>query len=180
MGADPRTALISDSIRIIPDFPKAGIMFQDVTTILLDPVAFKHTVDMLHERYQGTKIDVVAGFEARGLIFGAPLAIALGCAFVPLRKPGKLPGDVLSADYVTEYSTDRIEMHVGAVRQGQRVLLVDDLIATGGTLRAGVELVQKAGGKVVEAACIIELPELKGREKLEGLPLFVLVEKEGL
>ncbi|KAL4450632.1 hypothetical protein ABPG77_000988 [Micractinium sp. CCAP 211/92] len=180
VAADERVEVINNAIRVIPDFPKPGIQFQDVTTILLDPVAFKHTIDLLAERYRDQEVDVIAGFEARGLIFGAPLAIALGCAFVPLRKPGKLPGATISADYVTEYSTDRIEMHVGALQPGQRVVLVDDLIATGGTLRAGVELVKKAGGEVVEAACVIELPELKGREKLDGLPLHVLVEKEGI
>eukprot|EP00887_Chlorella_sp_A99_P005113 scaffold25.g5113.t1 len=158
-----------------------GIQFQDVTTILLNPEAFKHAVDMFTERYRERGVDVVAGFEARGLIFGAPLAIALGVPFVPLRKPGKLPGQTLFADYVTEYSTDRIEMHHGAVGPGQRVVLVDDLIATGGTLVAGVELIKKAGGEVIEAACVIELPELKGRSKLpDSLPLYVLVEKEGL
>lgn len=179
VGADDeRVQKICDAIRVIPDFPKPGIQFQDVTTILLDPTAFKHTIDMLVERYQGQKVDVVAGFEARGLIFGAPLAVALGCAFVPLRKPGKLPGATLSEEYVTEYSTDRIEMHVGAVQPGQRVVLVDDLIATGGTLRAGLDLVKKAGGDVVEAAAVIDLG-LGGRQKLpEDLPLFVLVEKQ--
>lgn len=177
---DARVKIISDSIRVIPDFPKPGIMFQDVTTVMLQPLAFKHSIDLLVERYADKKIDVVAGFEARGLIFGAPLALALNCAFVPLRKPGKLPGPTIYADYITEYSTDRIEMHDDAIKRGQRVLLVDDLVATGGTLKAGVELVNKAGGEVVEAACVIELPELKGRENLAGLDLYVLVEKEGL
>ncbi|GAB4821056.1 hypothetical protein N2152v2_008102 [Parachlorella kessleri] len=154
----------------------------DVTTILLDPVAFQHCIDIFAEHYHSMQIDVVAGFEARGLIFGAPLALRLKCAFVPLRKPGKLPGETLSADYITEYSTDRIEMHTGAIKPGQRVLLLDDLIATGGTLCAGVQLVKKAGAEVVEAACVIELPELHGRQKLTplGLDLFVLVEKEGI
>ncbi|PSC67491.1 adenine phosphoribosyltransferase [Micractinium conductrix] len=179
-GSDGRAEIISNAIRVIPDWPKAGIQFQDVTTIMLDPVAFKHCIDLLVERYREQKVDVIAGFEARGLIFGAPLALALGVAFVPLRKPGKLPGETVHADYITEYSTDRIEMHTNAVQAGQRVVLVDDLIATGGTLRAGMELISKVGGEVVEAACVIELPELKGREKLDGLPLFVLVEKEGI
>eukprot|EP00879_Flechtneria_rotunda_P028341 GHRR01030442.1.p1 GENE.GHRR01030442.1~~GHRR01030442.1.p1 ORF type:complete len:166 (+),score=34.45 GHRR01030442.1:152-649(+) len=133
--------IISDSIRGIPDFPKPGILFWDVTTLMLSPQAFQLTIDLLVERYKDQKVDVVAGFEARGLIFGAPLALALGCAFVPLRKPGKLPGETISESYITEYSTDRIEMHTGAITAGQRVVLVDDLIATGGTLKAGVNLV---------------------------------------
>lgn len=124
--------------------------------------------------------DFCAGFEARGLIFGAPLALALKVPFVPLRKPGKLPGETISAEYITEYSTDRIEMHTGAVTPGQKVLLVDDLIATGGTLGAGIDLVTKAEAHVAGCACIIELPELEGRKKLGDIPLFVLVEKEDM
>ncbi|KAL6781373.1 hypothetical protein ACKKBG_A10885 [Auxenochlorella protothecoides x Auxenochlorella symbiontica] len=177
---DPRLDLISKSIRVVPDFPKAGIQFQDVTTILLNPEAFQATTDLLVEHYRDQHIDVVAGFEARGLIFGAPLALALKVPFVPLRKPGKLPGATVSVEYKTEYSVDKIEMHIGAVKEGQRVLLVDDLIATGGTLVAGAELVRKVGAIPVEAACVIELPELEGRSKLDGLPLFVLVEKAGI
>lgn len=176
---EQRQKIISDSIRGIPDFPKPGILFWDVTTLMLNPTAFKLTIDALYDRYKDQKVDVVAGFEARGLIFGAPLALALGCAFVPLRKPGKLPGETISESYITEYSSDKIEMHTGAVQPGQKVVLVDDLIATGGTLKAGINLMKKVGAEVVEAACVIELPALKGREKLEGLPLFVLIEKEG-
>jgi adenine phosphoribosyltransferase len=151
-----------------------------VTTILLDCEAFQCCIDMMVEHYRGQEVDCVAGFEARGLIFGAPLALALKVPFVPLRKPGKLPGETISAEYVTEYSTDKIEMHTGAVKQGQKVLLVDDLIATGGTLGAGLELIQKAGGAVMGATCVVELPDLKGRDKLGGIPLYVLVQKAGL
>ncbi|KAJ9514925.1 hypothetical protein QJQ45_028655, partial [Haematococcus lacustris] len=176
---DEKKKLILESIRGVPDFPKKGILFWDVTTILLNPTAFQYTIDLLVEQYKDKKIDVVAGFEARGLIFGAPLALALHCAFVPLRKPGKLPGEKVSEEYVTEYSVDKIEMHTGAVLPGQRVLLVDDLIATGGTLNAGINLIKKVGGEVVEAACVIELPFLNGRQKMQGTQLFVLVEKEG-
>lgn len=179
MDGQAKLALIRDSIRGVPDFPKPGILFWDVTTLMLNPTAFQYSIDMFVERYKGQKIDVVAGFEARGLIFGAPLALALNCAFVPLRKPGKLPGATISESYVTEYSTDKIEMHVGAVNEGQCVLLIDDLIATGGTLNAGVNLIKKVGATVVEAACVIELPFLGGREKIQGTPLFVLIEKEG-
>eukprot|EP00775_Hariotina_reticulata_P007239 gene7239-7452_t len=171
--------IISDSIRGIPDFPKPGILFWDVTTLLLSPQAFQYVIDLLVERYKDQRIDAVAGFEARGFIFGAPLALALKCPFVPLRKPGKLPGETVSESYITEYSTDKIEMHTGAVLPGNRVLLVDDLIATGGTLRAGINLIHKVQAEVVEAACVIELPALHGREKLGDTPLFVLIEKEG-
>lgn len=180
MDDEGKKALIRDSIRGIPNFPKPGILFWDVTTLMLNPSAFRFCIDMFSQRYKDLKVDVVAGFEARGLIFGAPLAIALNCAFVPLRKPGKLPGEVLSQEYITEYSRDKICMHVGAVQPGQRVVLVDDLIATGGTMAAGINLVRGAGGEVVEAACVIELPDLKGKAKLGGVPLYILVEKEGL
>jgi adenine phosphoribosyltransferase len=176
---DAKLAHIKHSIRGIPDFPKPGILFWDVTTLMLDVEAFRHTVDLLVERYRGQKIDVVAGFEARGFLFGTPVALALGVPFVPLRKPGKLPGATISQEYVTEYSTDKIEMHTGHVQPGQRVLLVDDLVATGGTLAAGAALIKQAGGEVVEAACVIELPALKGRDKIGDLPLFVLIEMEG-
>jgi len=171
--------MISDSIRGIPDFPKPGILFWDITTLLLNPDAFQATVNIFVERYKGRQVDVVAGFEARGFIFGPPVALALGVPFVPLRKPGKLPGETISEEYITEYSTDKIEMHTGAIQPGQRVLLIDDLIATGGTLKAGINLMKKVGAEVVETACIIELPALEGRKKLEGVPLFVLIEKEG-
>ncbi|GMH39415.1 hypothetical protein BSKO_07313 [Bryopsis sp. KO-2023] len=170
---------ISDSIRGIPDFPKPGILFWDITTLCLNPVAFKYSIELLAERYRTQKIDVIAGFEARGFIFGPPLALELGCAFVPLRKPKKLPGETISEEYDLEYGSDKIEMHVGAITEGQNVLLIDDLIATGGTMGAGIRLMKRVGATVVESACIIELPDLKGREKLDGTPLFVLIEKEG-
>jgi len=178
-GDDDRKKLIADSIRGIPDFPKPGILFWDVTTMMLNHAAFKASIDMFTERYKEMKIDVVAGFEARGLIYGAPLALALGAAFVPLRKPNKLPGETISEEYALEYGTDKISMHVGAVQEGQNVLLVDDLIATGGTMGAGIRLMNRVNAKVVEAACVIELPDLGGRAKLGDIPLFVLIEKEG-
>ncbi|CAN1748091.1 Adenine phosphoribosyltransferase 4 [Linum perenne] len=154
----------------------AGIMFQDITTLLLDPKAFKDTVDLFIERYKGKNISAVAGIEARGFIFGPPIALAIGAKFVPLRKPRKLPGEVISEEYVLEYGRDCLEMHVGAVEKGERALVVDDLIATGGTLRAAMNLLERAGAEVVECACLIELPELKGRERLQEKPLYVLVE----
>ncbi|CAD5163870.1 adenine phosphoribosyltransferase 4-like isoform X1 [Musa acuminata AAA Group] len=173
---DPRIGGIAASIRVVPDFPKKGIMFQDITTLLLDPKAFKNTVDLFVERYIGKDVSVVAGIEARGFIFGPPIALAIGAKFVPLRKPRKLPGEVISEKYVLEYGTDCLEMHVGAVQPGDHALVVDDLIATGGTLCAAMNLLERAGAEVVECACVIELPELKGREKLNGKPLYVLVE----
>ncbi|XP_031117956.1 adenine phosphoribosyltransferase 1-like [Ipomoea triloba] len=172
---DTRIAQISSVIRVIPDFPKPGIMFQDITTLLLDPKAFKDTIDLFVERYQDKKINVVAGIEARGFIFGPPIALAIGAKFVPMRKPKKLPGEVISEEYSLEYGTDVMEMHVGAVQEGERVLIIDDLIATGGTLGAAIRLIERVGGTVVECACVIELPELKGRARLGDKPLFVLV-----
>ncbi|KAK1366909.1 Adenine phosphoribosyltransferase [Heracleum sosnowskyi] len=170
-----RIAKISSTIRVIPDFPKPGIMFQDITTLLLDPVAFKDTIDLFVERYKHMNISVVAGVEARGFIFGPPIALAIGAKFVPIRKPKKLPGEVISEEYSLEYGTDKMEMHVGAVQAGDRALVVDDLIATGGTLCAAMKLLERVGAQVVECACVIELAELKGRDRLGEKPLFVLV-----
>ncbi|KAM0007346.1 putative adenine phosphoribosyltransferase [Helianthus debilis subsp. tardiflorus] len=172
---DVRISRISSSIRVIPDFPKPGIMFQDITTMLLDPVAFKDTIDLFVERYREKNISVVAGVEARGFIFGPPIALALGAKFVPIRKPNKLPGEVISEEYSLEYGTDIMEMHVGAVQKGERVLVIDDLIATGGTLVAAIKLLERVGADVVECACVIELADLKGRDRLGDKPLFVLV-----
>uniref|UniRef100_A0A803MYT2 adenine phosphoribosyltransferase n=1 Tax=Chenopodium quinoa TaxID=63459 RepID=A0A803MYT2_CHEQI len=261
---DDRISRIQSSIRVIPNFPKPGVMFQDITTMLLDPKAFKDTVDLFVERYKGKDISVVAGVEARGFIFGPPIALAIGAKFVPMRKPGKLPGtlqktwtvseflhrncgnefclglsspqlhsptlnipfywfwklslmngfrdvcnvarirqmavvsrtgyilgtgtagkrpqgvpfesgDVISEEYSLEYGTDKIEMHVGAVEAGERAIIIDDLIATGGTLSAALKLLERVGVQVVECACLIELPELKGRERLGDNPLFVLI-----
>ncbi|OVA01417.1 Phosphoribosyltransferase domain [Macleaya cordata] len=139
-GEDPRVHGIKSKIRVVPNFPKPGIMFQDITTLLLDPKAFKNTVDLFVERYKGEKISVVAGIEARGFIFGPPIALAIGAKFVPLRKPRKLPGEVISEEYVLEYGKDCLEMHIGAIEPGERALIVDDLIATGGTLCAAIKL----------------------------------------
>ncbi|KAM3322041.1 adenine phosphoribosyltransferase 4 [Capsicum chacoense] len=173
---DPRIHAIQSSIRVVPDFPKSGIMFQDITTLLLNPKAFKDTIDLFVERYRGKNISVVAGIEARGFIFGPPIALAIGAKFVPLRKPKKLPGKVFRQEYDLEYGSDCIEMHIEAVEAGERALVVDDLIATGGTLCAAMNLLERAGAEVVECACVIEIPELKGKEKLNGKPLYVLVE----
>ncbi|XP_017650098.1 adenine phosphoribosyltransferase 1, chloroplastic-like isoform X1 [Gossypium arboreum] len=172
---DPRISNISSAIRVIPDFPKPGIIFQDITTLLLDTKAFRDTIDLFVERYRGKDISVVAGIEARGFIFGPPIALAIGAKFVPMRKPNKLPGEVLSEEYSLEYGKDTMEMHVDAVKAGERALIIDDLVATGGTLSAAISLLERVGVHVVECACVIELPELKGRERLGGKPLFVLV-----
>lgn len=174
-GADPRISHIASSIRLIPDFPKPGIMFQDITTLLLDHKAFQDCIDIFVERYKDKNISVVAGVEARGFIFGPPIALAIGAKFVPLRKPKKLPGEVIAEEYTLEYGTDRMEMHVGAVDSGERVLIVDDLIATGGTLCAAIRLMERVGAEVVECACVIEIPELKGRERLGEKSLYILV-----
>ncbi|KAJ0048672.1 adenine phosphoribosyltransferase 4-like isoform X1 [Pistacia vera] len=173
---DPRINGIKTTIRVVPDFPKPGIMFQDITPLFLEPKAFKDSVDIFIERYQGKNISVVAGIEARGFIFGPSIALAIGAKFVPLRKPKKLPGEVISEEYILEYGRDCLEMHVGAVEPGERALVVDDLIATGGTLCAAMNLLERVGAEVVECACVIELPDLKGRERLNGKPLYVLVE----
>ncbi|CAN6477043.1 unnamed protein product [Victoria cruziana] len=138
--ADPRILAISSSIRVVPNFPKPGIMFQDITTLLLEPKAFKDTVDLFVQRYKDKNISVVAGIEARGFIFGPPIALEIGAKFVPLRKPRKLPGEVISEEYDLEYGSDCLQMHVGAVEPGDTALVVDDLIATGGTLCAAINL----------------------------------------
>ncbi|GAB4854593.1 Adenine phosphoribosyltransferase 5 [Ancistrocladus abbreviatus] len=176
LKGDPRLQAISEAIRVVPDFPKPGIMFQDITTLLLDHKAFKHTVDIFVDRYRDMDISVVAGVEARGFMFGPSIALAIGAKFVPLRKPRKLPGEVISESYVLEYGTDCLEMHVGAVQPGERVLIIDDLVATGGTLFAAIRLLERVGGEVVECACVIGLPEVKEKFRLNGKLLYVLVE----
>ncbi|KAL8232202.1 hypothetical protein R6Q57_001980 [Mikania cordata] len=172
---DDRISRISSSIRVIPDFPKPGIMFHDITTMLLNPVAFKDTIDLFIERYKDKNISVVAGVEARGFIFGPPIALAIGAKFVPMRKPSKLPGAVISEEYSLEYGSDIMEMHVGAVEAGERTLVIDDLIATGGTLEAAIKLLERVGANIVECACVIELRDLKGRDRLGDKPLYVLI-----
>lgn len=168
-------------IRTVPHYPKPGVMFRDITTLLKDPVGFQVTINELAKRYAGVKIDRVAGVEARGFIVGAALAFQLGVGFVPIRKKGKLPAQTVGLDYELEYGTDRIEMHVDAVSQGERVLLVDDLIATGGTAEAACKLIASMGGQIVECCFVIDLPDLGGRARLEkhGHKVFSLCEFEG-
>ena len=170
---------IKSKIRAVPDWPKKGIMFRDVTTLVKDPKGLQETIDFLHNRYQGKEIDKVVGIESRGFIFGAPLAYMLGCGFILVRKPGKLPAETVSEEYALEYGTDKIEIHKDAIEKGDKVLLIDDLLATGGTMAAARNLVKKLGGEVVECAFIIELVDLKGRDKLKGENIFSVVEFEG-
>jgi len=168
-------------IRTVPDYPKPGVMFRDITTLLKDPAGFRLTIGELAGRYRGRRIDKVAGIESRGFIVGAPLAQQLGAGFVPLRKRGRLPAETVGHDYALEYGVDRIEMHVDAISAGEQVLLVDDLIATGGTAEAAVRLIESAGARVVECCFVIALPDLGGRKRLEelGHPVFALVEFAG-
>ncbi len=172
---------IKSLIRTVPHYPKPGVMFRDITTLLKDPVGFRVTINELVNRYTGAKIDRVAAIEARGFIIGAALAYQLGVGFVPIRKKGKLPAETVGHDYDLEYGTDRIEMHVDAVSQGERVLLVDDLIATGGTAEAACKLIESMGGTLVECCFVIDLPDLGGRARLEkhGQKVFALCEFEG-
>jgi adenine phosphoribosyltransferase len=168
-------------IRTIPDYPKPGIMFRDVTTLLGNARAFRTTVDLLVQPYAGMQIDKVAGIEARGFIIAGAVAHQLSVGFVPVRKKGKLPWKTLGQTYDLEYGTDTVEIHEDAVQKGENVLLVDDLIATGGTAEAAIKLIEKAGGHVVGCSFIIDLPELKGRRRLEkmGKKVLSLVEFEG-
>lgn len=172
---------IKSHIRTVPHYPKRGVMFRDITTLLKDPVGFRITITELVNRYKGMEIDRVAGIEARGFILGAAVAFQLGLGFVPIRKKGKLPAETIGHDYALEYGTDRIEMHVDAVSAGDRLLLVDDLIATGGTAEAACKLIQNMGGEIVECCFVIDLPDLGGRKKLEaqGHKVFALCEFEG-
>lgn len=158
--------LVKKIIRDIPDFPKKGIVFKDITTVLKDSEGLKRTIDYLTENFKDKKIDYVAGIESRGFIFGTPLAYNLGAGFVVVRKPGKLPADVESITYDLEYGTDTLEVHKDAIEIGKRVLIIDDLLATGGTATAACDLVRKIGGEVVGIAFIIEIDGLGGRERL--------------
>ena len=166
---------LKKKIRNIPDFPKPGILFRDITTLLQDHEAFKYVVDTLTERCRTQKIDVIVGIEARGFIIGAPVAYNIGASFVPIRKKAKLPGKTISASYELEYGSETMEMHSDAIVAGQKVAIIDDLLATGGTAKAAVELVEKIDGKVVDIEFIVELTPLNGRKKLEGYDVFSLV-----
>lgn len=166
-------------IRTVPDWPAEGVRFRDITTLLQDPRAFKAAIDKFHERYREMRIDKIVGIDARGLIFGAALAYLLEVGFVPVRKKGKLPFDTIAQSYSLEYGEDQLEMHSDAIAQGEKVLIMDDLLATGGTIEASIKLVEKLGGKVLECAFVIDLPELKGRENIKEYSIFTLCEFEG-
>ena len=172
---------IKTLIRTIPHYPKQGVQFRDITTLLKDPLGLKVTVDELFKRYENQHIDKVVGIESRGFLVGTPLAYRLGVGFVPVRKGGKLPAETIGHDYELEYGSDRVEIHVDAIEPGERILLVDDIIATGGTALASAALIQKLGGNLVECAFIIDLISLGGRERLmaEGHSMFALCEFEG-
>lgn len=163
-------------IREVPNFPKEGILFYDITTLLKDGPALAKTLDALSGRYEGERIDAVVAIEARGYIFGPAMAYRLGAGFVPVRKPGKLPAKTIQETYELEYGTDTIEMHEDAVQKGQKILIVDDLLATGGTAAAACRLVEKAGGQVVECCFLVELSFLNGREKLGSRKVFSLLQ----
>ena len=163
-------------IRSIPDFPKPGIMFRDITSLLQDPDALRTVVDTIAEHFDEGGVDVVVGVEARGFIFGPAIACKLGAGFVPVRKPGKLPAETISATYELEYGTDTVEIHKDAIKPGQRVLMMDDLLATGGTMAACCELVEKLGGEIIGCAFVIELSFLNGRAKLAKYDIFSLVD----
>jgi adenine phosphoribosyltransferase len=166
-------------IRTIPDFPKRGIEFRDLTTLFLDPKGFAEVIQRLADHYKKESIDIVVGIESRGFVLGAPLAIALGKGFVPVRKPGKLPGPKVGVEYSLEYGTDRLEIHTDAITKGMKVLVVDDLLATGGTMEAATKLVEMVGGKVVSCAFVVELPALQGRKRIAKYPIHCMIEFEG-
>jgi adenine phosphoribosyltransferase len=167
---------IKKLIRDIPDFPKPGIIFKDITPLLVEGKAFHQAIDLIAAHYQGHKIDQVVCVEARGFILGAPLAYALGAGLVPVRKPGKLPYETIQTTYELEYGTDTLEIHADAIPSGCRVLIADDLLATGGTVAAVVKLVEQLKGKIVGISFLIELEFLKGRDKLKGYDVFSLLQ----
>ena len=169
---------LKNKIRTIPDFPKPGILFRDITTLLADPEAFNYVIEQFVEHYQKEKIDLVVGIESRGFIIGAPLALRLDKGFIPVRKAGKLPGPTHGVEYELEYGTDLVEIHQDAIESGSRVLMVDDLLATGGTMEGSSRLIEKAGGIITGYAFVIELVDLKGRNLLDK-PVYSLVSFEG-
>ena len=169
---------LKSKIRHVPDFPKAGILFYDVTTLLRDAEGFRVTIDALAKPYENAGVSLVVGIESRGFILGAAVADRLGAGFVPVRKVGKLPSKTVKVSYDLEYGSDSLEMHNDAIEQGQRVLIVDDLLATGGTARAVTRLVEGQGGKVAGIACVVELTFLNGRDKLGGYEVFSLLQYE--
>jgi len=170
---------LKEKIRTVPDWPIKGVMFRDITTILQEAEPFVEVCDIFYNRYKDIKVDKVVGIDARGFIFGAVLAYKLKTGFVPVRKKGKLPHNTIREEYDLEYGKDIVEMHEDAILPGEQVVIIDDLIATGGTMSAAVKFVEKLGGNIIECAFLIELPDLKGRDKIKGHKIFAIMEFEG-
>ena len=170
---------IKSKVRSIPNWPIKGVIFRDITTLLQDPKAFKEICQIFFNRYVNEKVDKIVGIDARGFLFGSVLAVELGIGFVPIRKKGKLPYKTISESYTLEYGEETIEIHEDAIDRGDRIVIIDDLMATGGTIAASAALVEKLGGDILECAFVIELPDLKGREKMGDRNLFAILEFEG-
>ncbi len=170
---------LADAVRSIPGFPKPGIIFRDITTLIKDKSAFKQSIDLLVKKYKNKGIDTVVGVESRGFIFGSVIAYKIGAGFVLVRKKGKLPAKTISATYELEYGTDTLEIHEDAIKPNSKVLIVDDLLATGGTVKAVTGLVKQLGGKITGIAFVIELVDLKGKEKLKDYPIYSLIKFKG-
>ena len=170
---------VKDTIRSIPGWPIEGVIFRDLTTLMQNPVAYRNTCDLFYNRYKNMNIDKIVGIDARGFVFGAVLAYQLNVGFIPVRKKGKLPYRTVSEEYTLEYGKNMVEMHEDAISDGEKVVIIDDLIATGGTIEAAVKLVKKLGGDILECGFIVELPELKGRDKIMDQKIFTICEFEG-
>jgi adenine phosphoribosyltransferase len=170
---------LKEAIRSIPDWPIKGVVFRDLTTLMLDPCAFMESCDILYNRYKDMHVDKIVGIDARGFVFGAVLAYKLGIGFVPVRKKGKLPWNTIQETYSLEYGEDTLAIHEDALEKGERVVIVDDLIATGGTVGATVKLVRKLSAQIIECAFIVELPDLKGRDQIQDCKVFAITEFEG-
>jgi adenine phosphoribosyltransferase len=170
---------LKETIRSIVDWPIKGVVFRDLTTLMQNPDAFRESCDILYERYKDQNIDKIVGIDARGFVFGAVLAYKLGIGFIPVRKKGKLPFKTIQETYSLEYGEDTLEIHEDAVQKGDKIVIVDDLIATGGTIGATVKLVQKLGADIIECAFIVELPELNGRSQIQGCEVYSITEFEG-
>jgi adenine phosphoribosyltransferase len=167
---------LKSKIRNVPDFPIKGIMFRDITTLVKDPQAFKYVIDTLADRYRDKKIDQIVGIESRGFIFGGALAHRLGCGFIPARKPGKLPAETIEESYELEYGRTSLQLHIDSLNKGDRIVIIDDLLATGGTIRATANMVERLGGEILEIAVVVELTFLKGREKLKNYSIYSMVD----
>lgn len=170
---------LKDYVATVPDFPKKGIMFRDITPLMVDGEAYRYACNQIYEFAKEKEAEIIVGPEARGFIFGCPVATMLGVGFAPIRKPGKLPRKTINANYSLEYGENVLCLHEDAIKKGQKVLIIDDLLATGGTVKAGIKLVEKLGGVVVGVACLIELVDLKGIDTLKGYDVLTLMKYEG-